>query len=90
MPDDEKAYWHNHKNKMDEGLLKSLTQSGDDERQTLAQVRTMWGSKVYHTWVDGNAYPRGPARLFWSVTGKEPFVLPDDAELPKELRRRRD
>lgn len=89
MPDEEKAYWHDHKYEVDKGLLKSLTQSGDDEAETLAQVRTMWG-KVYHTWADGKTYPSGPARLFWSVTGKEPFVLPDDAELPRELRRSRD
>lgn len=89
MPDEEKAYWHDHKYEVDEGLLKSLTQSGDDERETLAQVRTMWG-KVYHTWVDGNTYPSGPARLFWSVTGVKPFVLPDKAELPVELRRKTD
>ncbi|HUY31979.1 MAG TPA: DUF1264 domain-containing protein [Pirellulales bacterium] len=86
MPEEEKIYWHDHKFEVDEGLLKSLTQSGDEQRQTLAQVRTMWG-KVYHTWVDGKTYPRGPARLFWSVTGKEPFVLPDQVELPAELRK---
>jgi hypothetical protein len=86
MPEEEKAYWHDHKFEVDEGLLKSLTQSGTEERETLAQVRTMWG-KVYHTWADGEAYPRGPARLFWSVTGEKPFVLPRQAKLPRELRR---
>jgi hypothetical protein len=86
MPDDEKAYWHNHEFEIDEGLLKSLMQTGQDERNTLAQVRTMWG-KVYHTWVEGESYPRGPAQLFWSVTGKKPFVLPKQAPLPPELRR---
>lgn len=85
MPADEKVYWHDHKFEVDHGLLKSLTQTGDDERETLAEVRTMWG-KVYHTWVDGEAYPRGPARLFWSVTGEKPFVLPERARLPPELR----
>lgn len=85
MPDEEKALWHDHKFEVDTRLLKSLTQSGDDERKTLAQVRPMWG-KVYHTWVDGKTYPRGPARLFWSVTGKKPFVLPDGVSLPPELR----
>lgn len=86
MPEEEKAYWHDHKFEVDDGLLKSLTQSGEEERETLTQVRTMWG-KVYHTWVDGDAYPRGPARLFWSVTGEKPFVLPNRAKLPRELRR---
>jgi hypothetical protein len=85
MPKEEKAYWHDHKFEVDKGLLKSLTQSGNEEKQTLAAVRSMWG-KVYHTWVDGKTYPRGPARLFWSVTGKEPFVLPENADIPEELR----
>lgn len=87
MPDDEKLYWHDHKFEVDSGLLKSLTQSGNEEAATLAQVRTMWG-KVYHTWVDGKSYPRGPARLFWSVTGNKPFELPDGTSLPAELRRK--
>jgi hypothetical protein len=86
MPDEEKVYWHDHKFEIDHGLLKSLTQSEKEEKETLAQVRTMWG-KVYHTWVDGKTYPRGPARLFWSVTGEKPFVLPDEVSLPAELRR---
>lgn len=86
MPAAEKVYWHNHEFEIDAGLLKSLTQSGDDERATLAQVRSMWG-KVYHTWVDGESYPRGPAQLFWSVTGKKPFVLSKQAPLPPELKR---
>src|SRR5258705_1582024 len=30
-------------------------------------------------------YPIGPPRLFWSVTGEEPFVLSPDAKLPIEL-----
>jgi hypothetical protein len=84
MPDEEKALWHDHKFEVDTKLLKSLTQTGEDEKKTLAHVRTMWG-KVYHTWVDGKSYPRGPARLFWSVTGKKPFVLPNGTELPAEL-----
>jgi len=84
MPDEEKALWHDHKFEVDTRLLKSLTQTGEDEKKTLAHVRTMWG-KVYHTWVDGKAYPRGPARLFWSVTGKKPYVLPNGTELPAEL-----
>jgi hypothetical protein len=87
MPADEKAYWHDHKYEVDAGLLKSLTQSGDDEKKTLAAVRTLWG-KVYHTWASGTTYPRGPARLYWSVTGEDPFVLPSDAKLPPELAKR--
>ena len=84
MPAEEKAYWHDHKHEVDAGLLKSLTQSGEDEKKTLAAVRTLWG-KVYHTWASGRDYPRGPARLFWSVTGEAPFTLPPDAKLPAEM-----
>lgn len=86
MPDDEKALWHDHKFEVDTGLLKSLSQTGETEKKTLAHVRTMWG-KVYHTWVDGTTYPRGPTKLFWSVTGQKPFVLPKDAKLPREIQR---
>jgi hypothetical protein len=92
MPPEEQAYWHDHKYEVDSGLLRSLTQSGAEEAATLAKVRTLWG-KVYHTWVSGRDYPQGPARLFWSVTGEEPLVLPRDAKLPPELegaRRARD
>jgi hypothetical protein len=85
MPPDERAYWHDHKYEVDSGLLRSLTQSGAEEAATLARVRTLWG-KVYHTWVAGRDYPQGPARLFWSVTGEEPMVLPRDAKLPPELK----
>ncbi len=86
MPSEEKAYWHDHKHEVDAGLLRSLTQSGDAEKATLAKVRTLWG-KVYHTWVSGQAYPRGPARLFWSVTGADPYLAPPDLKLPAELRK---
>ncbi len=74
MPADEQAYWHDHKYEVDAGLLKSLTQTGAEEKATLAKVRTLYG-KIFHTWLTGKTYPRGPARLFWSVTGEEPFVL---------------
>jgi Protein of unknown function (DUF1264) len=84
MPSEEKAYWHDHKYEVDAGLLRSLTQNGDEEKATLAKVRTLWG-KIYHTWVSGQSYPRGPARLFWSVTGAEPFLMPADLKLPAEL-----
>ena len=84
MPLEEKAYWHDHKYEVDAGYLKSLTQTGDAEKKTLASVRTLWG-KVYHTWASGTTYPRGPARLYWSVTGEEPFVLAPDTKLPPEL-----
>ena len=50
MPAEEKVYWHEHTFEVDNGLLKSLTMSGEEERQTLAAVRKMWG-KVYHTWI---------------------------------------
>jgi hypothetical protein len=75
MPPEEQAYWHDHKYEVDAGLLKSLTQKGDEEKATLATVRTLYG-KIFHTWSSGKTYPQGPARLFWAVTGEEPFVLP--------------
>jgi hypothetical protein len=86
MPAEEKAYWHDHKYEVDFGYLKSLTQAGLEEKETLAKVRTLWG-KTYHTWASGADYPRGPARLFWSVTGEQPFVLSPDAKLPGEVER---
>lgn len=84
MPPDEKVYWHDHKYEVDVGLIRSLTQTGDEEKATLAKVRTLYG-KIYHIWNSGKSYPRGPARLYWSATGEEPFVLSPKAELPAEL-----
>jgi hypothetical protein len=86
MPAEEKVYWHDHKYEVDAGLLKSLTQSGEDEKKTLGAVRTLYG-KVFHTWAAGKTYPTGPPRLFWAVTGEEPFVLSKDAKLPVEMTR---
>ena len=86
MPEDERAYWHDHKYEVDARLIRSLTQAGDEEAATLAKVRTLWG-KVYHTWVSGSTYPEGPPKLFWSVTGVEPLVLPEGVKLPPELKR---
>ncbi len=74
MPAEEKA-WHDHKYEVDAGLLNSLTQTGAEEKATLAKVRTLHG-KIFHTWSTGKTYPQGPARLFWAVTGEDPFVLP--------------
>ena len=88
MPPEEKVYWHDHKYEVDAGLLKSLTQGGPEETKTLASIRTLYG-KVFHTWVTGKTYPSGPPRLFWSVTGEEPFTLSPDAKLPIELEERR-
>jgi hypothetical protein len=88
MPTEEKVYWHDHRHEVDAGLLKSLTQAGDEEKKTLAVVRTLWG-KVFHTWATGKTYPVGPPRLFWAVTGEEPFVLSPDAKLPAEMDERR-
>lgn len=88
MPAEEKVYWHDHKFEVDAGLLKSLTQEGEDERKTMAAVRPLWG-KVFHTWVAGQTYPIGPPRLFWSVTGEDPFILSPEARLPPELEARR-
>jgi hypothetical protein len=85
MPDEEKKYWHHHRYEIDDQLLKSLTQSGDEEKATLAVVRTLYG-KIFHTWVDGDKYPKGPAKLFYAVYGEEPFVLPEGFQLPEEIR----
>jgi Protein of unknown function (DUF1264) len=85
FPAEEKQYWHDHGYEVDAGLIRSLTQTGDDEKATLKVVRTLWG-KVYHTWAAGEDYPQGPARLFWSVTGKAPLTLPKGAKLPPELK----
>ena len=88
MPPEEKVYWHDHKYEVDSGLLKSLTQTGADEEKAMKAVRTLWG-KVFHTWATGKTYPTGPPRLFWAVTGEEPYVLSPDAKLPLELEERR-
>ena len=88
MPPEEKVYWHDHKYEVDSGLLKSLTQTGAEEEKTMKAVRPLWG-KVFHTWATGKAYPSGPPRLFWAVTGEEPYVLSPDAKLPIELEERR-
>ena len=84
MPAEEKVYWHDHKYEVDAGLLKSLTQTGADEEKAMAAVRPLWG-KVFHTWATGKTYPSGPPRLFWAVTGEEPFVLSPDAKLPPQF-----
>jgi hypothetical protein len=88
MPPEEKVYWHDHNYEVDSGLLKSLTQTGAEEEEALKAVRPLWG-KVFHTWATGKTYPSGPPRLFWAVTGEEPFVLSPDAKLPVELQERR-
>jgi Protein of unknown function (DUF1264) len=88
MPPEEKSYWHDHKYEVDSGLLKSLTQAGEGEKKSLASIRTLWG-KVFHTWATGKTYPSGPPRLFWAVTGEEPYVLSPDAKLPMGLGARR-
>lgn len=84
MPEAERAFWHDHAHEVDARLIRSLTQTGAEEAATLSKVRTLWG-KVYHTWAAGETYPEGPAKLFWSVTGQPPLVLPPDAKLPREL-----
>ncbi len=88
MPPEEKVYWHDHKYEVDAGLLKSLTQTGADEEKAMKAVRPLWG-KVFHTWATGKTYPSGPPKLFWAVTGEEPYVLSPDAKLPSELEERR-
>ncbi|MEO6807967.1 MAG: DUF1264 domain-containing protein [Isosphaeraceae bacterium] len=84
MPAEEKLYWHDHTNEIDAGLFRSLTQTGAAEAETLAVIRPLWG-KIAHTWATGKTYPMGPPRLFWAVTGKEPFVLSSDVKLPAVL-----
>ena len=59
MPVEEQAYWHDHKYEVDAGLLRSLTQKGDEEKATLAKVRPLYG-KIFHTWSSGKIYPQGP------------------------------
>jgi hypothetical protein len=86
MPEEERAYWHDHEHEVDARLIRSLTQTGDEEAATLAKVRTLRG-KVFHTWVSGSTYPEGPPKQFWSVTGVEPLVLPEGTKLPPELKR---
>jgi hypothetical protein len=78
MPAEERLYWHDHPYEDDAGLARNPTQSGAEEAATRAPVRTRWG-KVYHTWVSGGDYPRGPSRPFWSDTGELPLVLPPGA-----------
>ena len=72
MPPEEKTFWHDHKYEVDAGLLKSLTQSGE-EKATLAKVRTFMARSSTRGPAE-RLIPR-PARLFWAVTGEEPFVL---------------
>jgi hypothetical protein len=79
MPAEERLYWHAHRCEGDAGLPTSSTQSRSEDRAIRAEARTLWG-KVYHTWVSGGDYPRGPTRPFWSDTGELPLVLPPGAE----------
>ena len=46
LPSEERAYWHDHRHEIDAGLLRSLTQSGGGEKQTLAKIRTLWGKVI--------------------------------------------
>jgi hypothetical protein len=85
MPAEERLYWHDRKPEIDAGLVRGRTQSGADMEATRAQVRTRWG-KVYHTWISGGDYPRGPSRPFWSDTGELPFILPPGAQAQLSLR----
>ena len=87
MPAEEKAYWHDHKYEVDAGLIRSLTQTGDDEKADAGEGPHPLGQGLPHLGRRARPIPRGPARLFWSVTGEEPFVLPADAKLPAEIKR---
>ena len=99
MPPLEKIYWHPHDYEIDSGrrdaglarkdgplLLRSLTQSGEEEAATLEIVKTLWG-KITHTWVKGERYPEGPSKLFWAATGENGFVLPNEFQVPPELKK---
>ena len=79
MPAEERLYWYDHRSEVDAGLVRGPTPSGDEEEATRAPVRTRWG-KVYHTWISGGDYPRGPSRPVWSDTGDLPFILPPGAQ----------
>jgi hypothetical protein len=85
MPAEERLYWHDRKPEVDAGLVRGPTQSGAEEAATRAPVRTRWG-KVYHTWISGGDYPRGPSRPFWSDTGELPFILPPGARAQLGIR----
>jgi hypothetical protein len=88
MDPEERKFWHPHQYEIDSGLLKCLTLTGEKEQEVYGKVRTLWG-KITHTWVDGKGYPEGPSKLFWSVTGKEPFVTPKDLQFELEIIERR-
>jgi hypothetical protein len=60
-----------------------ISQTGAEEKATLAKVRTFYG-KIFYTCSTGNVYPEEPARLFWSVTAEESFVLPSAAATPSK------
>jgi hypothetical protein len=85
MPAEERLYWHAHRCEGDDGLLSRRTQSRSEERATRGEARNLW-PKVYHTWVSGGDYPRGPTRPFWSDTGELPLVLPPGAEAQLGIR----
>jgi Protein of unknown function (DUF1264) len=78
MSAEERLYWHDRKPDVDAGLVRRSMQSGAEVEATRAPVRTRWG-KVYHTWISGGDYPRGPSGPFWSDTGELPFILPPGA-----------
>jgi hypothetical protein len=79
MPAEERLYWHDHPDEDDTSPGPKPTRSGADAAATRAPGRTRW-RKVYHTWVSGGDYPRGPTRPFWSDTGELPLVLPPGAQ----------
>jgi hypothetical protein len=78
MPAEERLYWHAHHGEGEAGFPTSPTYSSSEGRAALGAGRPLWG-KVYHTWVAGDDYPRGPSRPSWSDTGELPFVLPAGA-----------
>lgn len=64
--DKEKAYWHPHDGEVDSGMLRMPMMNPEDEKKTLAFLRSTWG-KTWNGWQPGDAYPTGEAKLMWSV-----------------------
>ena len=77
MSAEEQSYWHDHKYEVDAGYLKSLTQTGDEEKQTLAKVHSL-GQGLPHVGL-GDRLPA------WSC----PALLVGDRRAAVRPRRRR-